>query len=250
LQIKRNICIILCYNAEKTIENFLKRIISTDFKNDIDFFILDDCSNDKTIEIVSNFIKKKNLNNFSFEKNEKNLGFGGNLKKSYDLSISKGYNYLSILHGDGQYPPEYLDKMYKYLSHSDLVLGSRMINKKNALKGKMPIIRFFGNIFLTNFQNLFFKQKLSEWHTGFRGIKLDSLKKIPYHLNSDYFHIDTQILLQFIIRNLKIHEFPIPTYYGEEKSGVNLIKYGLSVVFEMILAKLTIFKVLKIRRYG
>ena len=86
--------------------------------------------------------------------------------------------------------------------------------------------------------------------TVFRGIKLDSLKKIPYHLNSDYFHIDTQILLQFIIRNLKIHEFPIPTYYGEEKSGVNLIKYGLSVVFEMILAKLTIFKVLKIRRYG
>ncbi len=244
-----NICIILCFNAEKTIEIFLKRIFQIRFENKIDFLVLDDSSIDNTINIVKNYISTNNLSNLKYEVNIKNLGFGGNLKKAYDLAIKGKYKYLSILHGDGQYPPEFLDEMYHRLSRSNLVLGSRMIHKKNALKGKMPIIRFAGNIILTNFQNLFFKQKLSEWHTGFRGLDLKILEEIPYNMNSNYFDIDTQILLQFIIRMKKISEFPIPTYYDQEKSGVNLIKYGLSVVFEMILAKLTVLKILKIKRY-
>ena len=211
--------------------------------------ILDDFSHDRTPIIVHRYIKKNNLPNLDFEQNKKNLGFGGNLKKAYDLAINKDYRYLTILHGDGQYPPEFLDEMYSKLSKSNLVLGSRMIYKKNALKGKMPIVRFMGNVFLTSFQNLFFKQNLSEWHTGFRGLDLQTLKEIPYKLNSDYFHIDTQILLQFILRQKKITEFPIPTFYGQEKSSVNLIKYGLSIILEMFLAKLTNLKILKIKRF-
>lgn len=245
----KNICIILCYNAEKTIESFLDRLFKINFTNPIDFMILDDFSHDRTSIIVRRYIKKINLPNLDFEQNKKNLGFGGNLKKAYDLAIKKDYRYLTILHGDGQYPPEFLNEMYSKLSKSNLVLGSRMIYKKNALKGKMPIIRFMGNIFLTSFQNLFFKQNLSEWHTGFRGLDLQTLKEIPYKLNSDYFHIDTQILLQFIIRQKKITEFPIPTFYGQEKSSVNLIKYGLSIILEMFLAKLTNLKILKIKRF-
>lgn len=245
----KNLCIVLCYNAEKTIEDFLNRISNIHFTVSIDFLILDDCSNDNTYFYINKFIKETNFKNFDYLQNEINLGFGGNLKKAYDLAINKKYKNLSILHGDGQYPPELLDKMFLELDSSNLVLGSRMINKKDALKGNMPLVRFLGNIFLTNFQNLFFEQKLSEWHTGFRGLDLDTLKKIPYKLNSNYFHIDTQILLQFIIRNKKISEFAIPTFYGEEKSAVNLIKYGLSIIIEMFLAKLTTLKLLKIERY-
>lgn len=243
------ICIILCYNAEKTIENFLNRLFNINFDRHIDFLVLDDFSNDNTSKIVDAYLKKNNLPNLNYEQNKKNLGFGGNLKKAYDLAIGGNYRYLSILHGDGQYPPEYLNEMFLRLSKSNLVLGSRMINKKDALKGKMPLVRFLGNIFLTNFQNLFFKQNLSEWHTGFRGLDLEVLKKIPYSLNSDYFHIDTQILLQFIMRQKKITEFPIPTFYGQEKSSVNLIKYGLSIILEMFLAKLTSLNVIKVKRY-
>ena len=249
MNLNKNICIILCYNAEKTIEDFLDRLFKIKFNSSIDFLVLDDCSDDNTSIILIKYIEKYNMPNFNYEQNKKNLGFGGNLKKAYDLAITKNYRYLSILHGDGQYPPEFLNEMYAKLLNSNLVLGSRMIHKKDALKGKMPIIRFMGNIFLTSFQNLFFKQKLSEWHTGFRGLDLQTLKEIPYKLNSDYFHIDTQILLQFIIRGKKISEFPIPTFYGQEKSAVNLIKYGFSIILEMFLAKLTTLKILKIERY-
>ena len=51
------------------------------------------------------------------------------------------------------------------------------------------------------------------------------------------------------MRQKKIVEFTIPTYYGQEKSSVNLIKYGLSIILEMFLAKLTSLNVIKVKRY-
>ena len=248
-KINKYLCIILSYNAEETIFYFLNRISKIKFIKKIDFILLDDCSVDKSINIAQRFNGKIGSNDFKIISNKKNLGFGGNLKQSYNIAIDEEYKYVATLHADGQYPPEYLEVMYDKLEFSDLVLGSRMMIKKDALKGKMPIIRFLGNIFLTSIQNFMFSSKLSEWHTGFRGFKVGYLKKIPYYLNSDYFDIDTQILIQFILRNFKINEFPIPTYYADEKSGVNLIKYGFSVLFEVLIAKLTVLKILRIKRY-
>ena len=57
-----------------------------------------------------------------------------------------------MLHGDNQYNPEYLKEMIKMLIKDNniaAVSGSRMSKKINALKGKMPIYKFIGNIFLT-----------------------------------------------------------------------------------------------------
>lgn len=245
----KNLCVILSYNAEKTIHSFLQRILKIKFHTKIDFILLDDCSIDKSLEIAENYKKDKVFKNLKIISNQKNLGFGGNLKQSYKIAINNKYDNLVILHADGQYPPEYLDLMFDKLKFSDFILGSRMKIKKDALKGNMPILKFVGNIFLTSIQNFFFSTNLSEWHTGFRGMRIENLKKIPFELNSNYFDIDTQVLIQFIIRNFKITEFSIPTYYADEKSGVNLITYGLFVLYEVIIAKLTILKILNVKRY-
>jgi len=245
----KNLCVILSYNAEKTILLFLNRILKIKFKKKIDFILLDDSSLDNSLKIAENFKKDKIFKNLEIISNQNNLGFGGNLKKAYTVAINNNYDNLAILHADGQYPPEYLDLMLDQLEISDFVLGSRMKIKKNALKGNMPILKFVGNIFLTTVQNFIFSINLSEWHTGFRGARVEKLKKIPFDLNSNYFDIDTQVLIQFIIRKFKITEFPIPTYYADEKSGVNLIKYGLFTLYEVVIAKLSILKILKTKRY-
>ena len=58
-----------------------------------------------------------------------------------------------MLHGDGQYHPKYIIKMFDILENNrkiSAVTGSRMINRKKALKGRMPIYKFiiFGFIFI------------------------------------------------------------------------------------------------------
>ena len=105
-----------------------------------------------------------------------------------------------------------------------------MINKKNALKGGMPFYKLVGNIVLTKVQNFLLNTKLAEFHTGYRIYSIKSLKNIPFHLNTQDFHFDTEILIQLFLINAKIKEISIPTFYGDEICHVNGIKYAFDVV--------------------
>ena len=52
---RHNVAIILCsYNGERYIESQIRSILSQNYKQ-IDLFIFDDCSNDRTIEIISKY---------------------------------------------------------------------------------------------------------------------------------------------------------------------------------------------------
>jgi hypothetical protein len=105
-----------------------------------------------------------------------------------------------------------------------------MIQRSKALKGGMPLYKFVGNIFLTSTQNLLTGVRLSEWHTGYRAYRVSSLQGVSFENNSNYFDFDTQIILQMIGSRQRITEIQIPTFYGDEISRVNTIKYGLQIL--------------------
>ena len=94
----------------------------------------------------------------------------------------------------------------------------------------MPLYKFVANKFLTGVENFVLRKRLSEYHSGFRLYSLDFLKEIPFNLCSDYFHFDSEIIVQLCIANARIVELPIPTHYGDEKNYVNNISYGLNIL--------------------
>jgi 2-polyprenyl-3-methyl-5-hydroxy-6-metoxy-1,4-benzoquinol methylase len=71
---------------------------------------------------------------------------------------------------------------------------------------------------------------LSEFHSGYRAFRCDALRKVPFLVNSDEWHFDTQIILQFNHAGLRIREVPIPTYYGSEICHVNGMAYAANCV--------------------
>ena len=119
-------------------------------------------------------IKKINKHiKFKLLSNQENLGYGGNQKIGYQYAIINKFDFVVLLHGDGQYAPEEILNIISPLKKGyDAVQGSRMIKKFDALKGGMPIYKFIGNICLTTFQNTFTGLKLSEFHSGYRAYSL------------------------------------------------------------------------------
>ena len=113
-----------------------------------------------------------------------------------------------------------------------------MIIKGGALKGGMPLYKFLGNKILTFYQNSMFSTKFTEFHSGYRIYKVDALKKIPFQINSNDYSFDNEIIVQFLIAKLIIKEKAIPTYYGEEISYVNGMKYAYQVFKTSLKAKL------------
>jgi glycosyltransferase involved in cell wall biosynthesis len=234
---------IVAYNHEKFIDSVLNRIQDEIWKNDrfeVEILIIDDQSVDHTFDVANEYAKHNSHLKITVLYNPKNLGYGGNQKIGYQYAIENGFDVVVLLHGDGQYPPEFLKYMILPIidGESDVVLGSRMVDKKSALHGKMPYYKWFGNVILTSLQNLILGTKLTEFHTGYKSYRVTALKSIPFEYNSDYFDFDTDILIQLFDTGNRFKEIPIPTFYGEEVSHVKVFKYGLRILYSSINSRL------------
>ncbi len=236
---KKILIFIPAYNVEKKIFSVIERIPKEIFKdNDIEILIINDFSNDKTFEEITRATKSFNYV-FKIYNSNSNLGYGGVQKYAFEYAIDNKFDYAIMIHGDGQYAPEELPNFIsKFNDESlDAVFGSRMMSYKSALRGGMPFYKFLGNILLTFVQNLILNSKISEFHSGYRSFKVNSLKKINFKDKADYYHFDTEIIIEFLKKKLKILEIYIPTHYGDEVSHLKSIPYGLKVLWTTIKSK-------------
>ena len=231
---KRVLVFVVAYNAATTIGRVLERI-PTKLRDEYDFevLIIDDASQDDTFEISK---RVQNAATLPFPLtvlfNPKNQGYGGNQKIGYHYAIQQGFDFVALLHGDGQYAPECLPQLLAPLRDgtADAVFGSRMLDRGAARRGGMPLYKFIGNRILSWIENRMLGTRLSEFHSGYRVYSIAALKKIPFDLNTNAFHFDTEIIVQFIMAELSIRELPIPTYYGDEICHVNGLKYAWDVI--------------------
>lgn len=228
---------VISYLAEKTIKSVLDRIpreVLRDF--DCEILVVDDASADRTFEFADEYRSANRSIKITVLRNEFNQGYGGNQKVGYAYAIKGGFDLVAMVHGDGQYAPEQLPNLLAPLlsGEADAVFGSRMMTRFGALKGGMPLYKYVGNKILTTAQNALLGTRLSEFHSGYRVYSTRALKQIHFELNSNDFHFDTQIIIQLLNAKLRIVELPIPTYYGDEISRVNGMKYARDVMINTV----------------
>ena len=237
---KRVLIFIVAYNAETTIEKVLSRIPQSLQGGDVEVLIIDDFSKDDTFVNGLRYQQRDSAFKITVLRTPENQGYGGNQKLGYRYAIDNGFDLVALVHGDGQYAPEKLPMLLAPLvqGEADAVFGSRMIDKRAARKGGMPVYKWIGNQVLTAFQNRMLGTALSEFHTGYRLYSTAALAQIPFEKNTNDFHFDTEIIIQFVLRKLRIAELPIPTFYGDEVCHVNGMKYAWDVFRSTVKARL------------
>lgn len=220
---------IINYNAVTQLIRTLERIPRAVYNSVAEIFLVDDCSTDNSYYAAWGYKHLKAVDKLTIHMNEKNQGYGGNQKVGYQYAIDRGFDIVALVHGDGQYAPEVLPELLEPLlkGEADMVFGSRMSTPGAALRGHMPLYKYCGNRILSFAQNRLTGLRLSEYHSGYRLYSVAALRQIPFHSFTNNWHFDTQIILAFAERRLRIVERPIPTYYGDEISRVNGIPYAV-----------------------
>jgi len=213
------------YNAELTLERTYNEI-PFDIVDHV--ILVDDNSRDNTVE------KAKELGIKHIVKHEKNRGYGGNQKSCYDKALELNSDIVIMLHPDYQYTPKLLHSMSYMIANEvyPVVLGSRILGR-GALRGGMPRYKYLANRMLTLTQNILMRQKLSEYHTGYRAFSKEALQAVDYHANSEDFVFDNQMLAQLFYKGFEIAEMTCPTKYFSEASSINIrrsMKYGFGVL--------------------
>ncbi|MBV9085378.1 MAG: glycosyltransferase [Acidobacteriaceae bacterium] len=250
---RRCLIFIVAYHAETTIDKVVRRIpVSLADEYDVDILIIDDSSRDRTFEKSYDLTRDADIPfNVRVLFNPVNQGYGGNQKLGYRYAIEHKYDFVALLHGDGQYAPEYLPQLLAPLHRGDAaaVFGSRMMTPKAALRGGMPMYKYVGNKVLTWIQNRLLRSTLTEFHSGYRTYSVEALKSIPFEYNANDFHFDTEIIIQLMIAKLPIIELPIPTFYGDEICRVNGLRYAANVIGTTIKARVQELSLFYDRKY-
>jgi len=225
LQQKKIVVVLPAYNAALTLERTYKEI-PLDIVDEV--ILVDDASQDNTLEVGLRLGIRHIISH------DRNKGYGGNQKTCYQRALELKADIVVMLHPDYQYTPRLIPAMCSIIAQGvyPVVLGSRILGR-GALKGGMPLYKYFFNRVLTLIQNILMGQKLSEYHTGYRAFSAEVLSRIDFQGNSDGFVFDNELLAQICMKGYEIAEVICPTAYFPEASSIRLwssIVYGWGVL--------------------
>ena len=241
------------YNVSATLADVLGRIPPAVMER-AQVLVIDDGSKDDTHGAFESVVAglAGGSGRLQYERFERNLGYGAVVKRGISEGLRSGAKFIACLHGDGQYPAEKLDEFFALLeaAHNQsanglcnqpagvspeggmlaLVQGSRRLVPGAARAGKMPLYKRLGGAFLTALENIAFRQKLTDRHSGFIVYNAEFLKTLDLAKLSPSFDIDLEIISIADARGYRLAELPIPTRYAGEKSNLNVVTYGLRVL--------------------
>lgn len=227
--IRKVLIVMPAYNAEQTVERTW-RDIPKQYASDV--LLVDDVSRDGTVN------KARSLG-IDVIVHEKNGGYGANQKTCYREALKRGADAVVMLHPDYQYDGRVIDAMVTFLRLGicDVVLGSRIRTRREALAGGMPWWKYLANRLLTFGENVCLGQNIGDAHTGMRAYTREVLETVPFEDNSDNFVFDSQFIAQCVHFGFRIGDVPVPTRYFSEASSIDFsrsMRYGWHTVWTML----------------
>ncbi|HVS34361.1 MAG TPA: glycosyltransferase family 2 protein [Gemmataceae bacterium] len=225
---QRVIAVMPAYNAERTLAATLADMPT----GSVDEVILvDDGSTDRTVQTARDM-------GLTVIVHPENRGYGGNQKTCYREALARGADVVVMIHPDYQYDSRVIPLAVGFieLGVCDVVLGSRIRSRAEALHGGMPVYKYLSNRVLTFVENFALGQNLGDFHSGFRVYRREVLERIPFERNSDDFVFDTQFLVQAVHFGFRLGDVPVPVRYFDEASSINFrrsLVYGLSTLAEV-----------------
>ncbi len=212
---KRVSVIIPAYNEEKGIRTTIEELLSFEELKTAQIIVVDDCSTDKTYEIVSQFPQ------ITLIRHKKNQGYGGAIITGSKASQRE---YIVWYDADFQHRPEDLVKVTQCLVEKDLdycigVRGKDSHHEASRALGK-SVLAFAIHLLIG---------KTSDFNSGLRGFKRSVFcKYIP--LFPRRFEITAVTTVLMSEQGYLGEEVPIVVRKREGKSTVNQIRDGFSIL--------------------
>lgn len=212
--------VVPCHNEETQIGTVIETM--PDIVDKI--VIIDDVSDDKTIEVVKKYLPKDKR--IVLIEHEVNQGVGGAIASGYKWSRDNDIDVAVVFAGDAQMDPDDLPNILDPVvsGEVDYSKGNRLFTGEAF--SKIPKVRYFGNSGLS----LLTKIASGYWHiadsqSGYTAINKKALDTIDWDKMYKRYGQPNDLLVKLNIYNFKVRDVLInPVYDVGEKSGIKIRK--------------------------
>lgn len=203
--------IVPVYNEEATIVTILDKVNEVVLINGIEkeVILVNDCSKDRSVEIIEQYIKDHPEQNLQFYQHEVNKGKGAALHTG--IREAKG-DFVVVQDADMEYDPNEWNLLLKPIldGFADVVYGSRFMG------GNPHRILFYwhskGNKFLTNLSNMFTNLNLTDMETCYKMFRREHIQAL--NLKENRFGFEPEVTAKISrVPKIRIYEVGI-SYYG------------------------------------
>ena len=205
---KVNLSIVIpCYNEERTLKKCVEKVLEiADDQLAIELIIVDDCSQDKSLQIATEL--EKLHPKITVLRHNRNAGKGAALRTGFKEATG---DYIAVQDADLEYDPCDLKKLIGPLvkNQADVVLGSRFLSV-----GAHRVLYFWhavGNKFLTFLSNMFTDLNLTDMETCYKVFRREVIQKIE--IQESRFGFEPEIVAKVSQMRLRIYEMGI-SYFG------------------------------------
>lgn len=218
----RTCVIIPTYNESKAIAGLINQIHKLELKA----IIIDDGSEDDTVKIAMEA-------GAEVLRNQSNTGKGASLIKGYAFAVSRGFDAVISMDGDGQHSTDDIKAFIQRAESSNcgIIIGTRM-----AMIQEMPVLRIITNRFMSRIISAIIKQHIPDTQCGFRLVKKEVLQKMD--LSTSKYETESEILIKAARLGFKIESVPVKTIYSGQKSQINpfvdTLRFLRFMVFEFV----------------
>jgi 2-polyprenyl-3-methyl-5-hydroxy-6-metoxy-1,4-benzoquinol methylase len=155
-----------------------------------------------------------------FHRQPRDLGHGGARKAAFEYALRNRFDLIALMRGDGSHPVESLpDLLEPAIGGQPLVVASRLMDRREALRGGMPVSRLVSHAVATGLQNHILGLRLRDYLSSFRVYAADVLRRIPFQLNADDRLFDVHAIIQCRALGITAHEVPARSAWREGDDG-------------------------------
>lgn len=224
--------VIPCYNeaSRGSLEDRLDSIRLAFCSEDYEVIIVDDCSKDNSYKVISDYIKRNNLSDWSVVTSEKNGGKGVALRKGFALA---GGSYTLMMDADLSVDLKVVPSLLESVRKDVCIIGNRYLDDSKIVNNRSFLRKLLSKI-ARWLIGASFKLGVSDTQCGFKLFPTDKLKRCTSYVGDGWLY-DVELLYCMRVQGVSIKELPVRWVNMEKESTLKPLQAGFDCLMDLVL---------------